>query len=468
MKVVVTNGRFSSARMVIGGLLVMVGLLTTQWFAQADGETPGNTVHVVTIDGAIGPASSDYLVSALADSAVANARLLIIEMDTPGGLDSAMRDMIKAILASPVPVVTFVSPGGSRAASAGTYILYASHIAAMAPATNLGSATPVSITGEDVGKQGDKEEPGENDTPDTSSEDGSTAMERKVINDAIAYIRGLAEMYGRNADWAEDAVRNAANLTAEDALEMNVIDLIATDIPDLLKQLNGRTVSVNNQEIVLDTQALIVERVERGWRNKLIDAITNPTVAYMLLMLGIYGLMFEGYNPGALVPGVVGAIAILLALYAFQILNVNYAGLGLIALGIVLMIGEAMTPAFGVLGLGGIIAFVIGSVILMDSDVPGFSLDLSRIIPVAAIAALGTFGLAWMTIKNQYRPQTAGAEAMINTIGHVRDPFIDGHGTIWIHGERWNAVCANAVEVGDEVRVLSMDGLILTVEPTNT
>ncbi|MBT8131284.1 MAG: nodulation protein NfeD, partial [Gammaproteobacteria bacterium] len=300
------------------------------------------------------------------------------------------------------------------------------------------------------------------------SNDGSTAMERKVINDAIAYIRGLAEKYGRNADWAEEAVRDAANLTAEEALELNVIDLIAEDIPDLLKQLNGRTVSVNNLDVVLDTEAVVVERIERDWRNKLIDAITNPSVAYMLLMLGIYGLMFEGYNPGVLVPGIVGAIAILLALYAFQILNVNYTGLALIALGIVLMIGEAMTPAFGVLGLGGIIAFVIGSVILMDSDVPGFDLDLTRIIPVAAVAALGTLGLSWYTIKNQYRARVSGVETLINSTGHVREAFVDGQGTIWIQGERWNAVCSSPVNVGDEVRVVSLDGLILTVEPTRS
>ncbi|NNF16014.1 MAG: nodulation protein NfeD [Gammaproteobacteria bacterium] len=449
----------------------MAGMLAAAvipWLSPAIADDTANVVHVVTIDGAIGPASGDYLSTALAQSVEQNARLLIIEMDTPGGLDSAMRDMIKAILASPVPVATFVSPGGSRAASAGTYILYGSHIAAMAPATNLGSATPVSITGDDVGKQDDNNKSDEEEGSGKDSNDGSTAMERKVINDAIAYIRGLAEKYGRNADWAEEAVRDAANLTAEEALELNVIDLIAEDIPDLLKQLNGRTVSVNNLDVVLDTEAVVVERIERDWRNKLIDAITNPSVAYMLLMLGIYGLMFEGYNPGVLVPGIVGAIAILLALYAFQILNVNYTGLALIALGIVLMIGEAMTPAFGVLGLGGIIAFVIGSVILMDSDVPGFDLDLTRIIPVAAVAALGTLGLSWYTIKNQYRARVSGVETLINSTGHVREAFVDGQGTIWIQGERWNAVCSSPVNVGDEVRVVSLDGLILTVEPTRS
>ena len=300
---------------------------------------------LLTIRDAIGPATSSFFVRTLEDARKRNARLLLLEMDTPGGLDSAMREMIQAILASPVPVAIYVSPSGSRAASAGTYLLYASHIAAMAPATNLGAATPVQIGGTPPEPSSDDKRKDEAEESDPGS-----AMERKAVNDSIAYIRGLAELRGRNADWAESAVRYAASLTATAALEQKVIDIVATDVADLLQQMDGRVVKLHAGEATLDTDGLVVERVEMDWRTQLLAVITNPNVAYLLMLIGVYGLLLEGYNPGSVLPGVVGAIAILLALYAFQVLSVNYAGLGLIVLGIALMIAEAFAPSFGVLG----------------------------------------------------------------------------------------------------------------------
>ncbi|MCZ6497596.1 MAG: nodulation protein NfeD, partial [Gammaproteobacteria bacterium] len=345
-------------------LTVLLALGCTMWLgAQEDasegaGSTGGRSVTLIAIDGAIGPATADFLARGIATAAENNAALVVIEMDTPGGLDSSMREIIQAILNSPVPVATFVSPQGARAASAGTYILYASHIAAMAPATNLGAATPVAIGGsggapaapaaedeQDEAEDTDSEpesaadEPAESDVPELA-----TAMERKAVNDAVAYIRSLAELRGRNADWAERAVRLAESLSSQAALEENVIDLVAEDLADLLQQLDGWELEIDGQDVTLATAGLLFERIEPDWRTQFLQVISNPTVAYMLMLLGIYGLIFEGYNPGAIVPGVVGAIAMLLALFSFQILPINYAGLALILLGIILMFAEFLVP----------------------------------------------------------------------------------------------------------------------------
>jgi membrane-bound serine protease (ClpP class) len=445
--------------------------------APAQAATSGSAVRL-EIKGAIGPATSNYIVKGIEHAEATNARLVILEMDTPGGLDSAMRDIIKAIIGSSVPVATYVSPGGSRAASAGTYILYASHVAAMAPATNLGAATPVQIGGGGPPLPGQQPEPDEapgeddDDAAADAEEDAAdqplsgTAMERKAINDAVAYIRGLAELRGRNADWAERAVREAESLSAEDALEQNVIDLVAESVPALLQALDGRQVKVGDEQQALETANLTVTFFEPDWRTRLLATITDPNIAYMLLLVGIYGLIFEGYNPGAIVPGVVGAICLLLALFAFQVLPVNYAGLALILLGIMLMVAEAFVPSFGALGLGGIAAFVFGSIILLDSEIPGFQISRGLIGSVAAVGGVLLLGLMMFLVRSFRRPVVSGAEQMLGTSGRAVEDF-DQLGDVFVHGERWRARTTNPLQKGDRVRVTAIDGLELDVEPDN-
>jgi membrane-bound serine protease (ClpP class) len=389
------------------------------------------------IKGAIGPATSNYIVKGIEYADEIDATLIIIEMDTPGGLDSAMRDIIKGILNSPVPVATYVSPKGSRAASAGTYILYASHIAAMSPATNLGAATPVQIGG---GESPAPASPAPDDddaegTDESEPQSGKTAMEKKAINDAVAYIRGLAELRGRNGDWAEQAVREAESLSAQEALEQNVIDVVAESVPALLDAIDGRVVKVGDAEQALVTADMTIEDYEPDWRTKLLATITNPNVAYLLMLAGIYGLLFEGYNPGAILPGVVGAICLLLALFAFQILPVNYAGLALILLGVMLIVAEAFVPSFGALGLGGIAAFVFGSIILLDSDIPGLAIARALIGGVALTASTVLLAMVYLLM------------------------------TVFVNGERWNARSTVAIKKGDQLRITAVDHLVLEVEP---
>lgn len=447
--------------------LLLACLLAMPAAAQED-----KVAYLLTIDGAIGPATSDYLGKGIAAAASQDAELVIIKMNTPGGLDSSMRDIIKAILQSPVPVVVYVAPSGSRAASAGTYIMYASHIAAMAPATNIGSATPVQIGGDGARKPdskdeqdeeaGDEEAGEQSKAPDT----GTTAMERKTINDAVAYIRGLAELRGRNVDWAEKAVREAVNVTASDALELGIIDLIAKTQAQLLQDIDGMSVEVNGSEQTLTTAGLDIKVIEPDWRNRLLSVITNPTVAYMLLMLGIYGLIFEGYNPGAIVPGVVGAISILLALYAFQILPVNYAGLALIVLGVILIIAEVFAPSFGVLGIGGVIALVSGSVILMDTDIPGYEISRNLIFSVAILSSAMIVGIVYFANRARTQPIVSGREQMIGMTGIARGN-IDKNGTVFVHSELWQASSSQLIMDGQPVKVTGISGLHLTVEPVN-
>lgn len=422
------------------------------------------------IRGAIGPATSDYIVRGIERASSEQARLVIIEMDTPGGLDAAMRDINKAILASDVPVATFVSPKGSRAASAGTYILYASHIAAMSPATNLGAATPVQIGGGEGQPsppvEGDKNDDGKDQNAPTKPAGGS-AMERKSVNDAVAYIRGLADLRGRNADWAERAVREAVSLTAEQAAEQKVIDFVAVDIPALLAASDGRKIRLQDREVQLATAGLTVERLEPDWRTKLLATITDPNVAYFLLLVGIYGLIFEGYNPGAVLPGVVGAICLLLALFAFQVLPVNYAGLGLILLGVILLVAEAFVPSFGALGIGGIVAFVFGSILLLDTDVPGFEISRGLIAAVGVTAGAGLLGLMLLLVRMRQRPVVSGRESMIGQVAEAIEDF-HGHGPVFMQGERWNATARGRVRKGDLLRVTSVHGLTLEVEPAGS
>ena len=451
-------------------LLSVVAL--TSWGAE-DEPAPGATRSAVMIEikDAIGPATSDFFVRSLAEAKSRGAPLFIVQMDTPGGLDSAMRDMIQAIIASPVPVVMYVAPSGARAASAGTYLLYASHVAAMAPATNLGAATPVQIGGSPPPStpepKSDEKEDDEDSKESSPGELPGTAAERKAINDSIAYIRGLAELRGRNAEWAESAVRSAASLSARAALEQNVIDVVAEDIDDLMQQIDGRTVKVSTGQIQLATSGLGIERIEIDWRTQLLSVITNPNVAYLLMLIGVYGLLLEGYNPGAILPGVVGGICLLLALYAFQVLSVNYAGLALMVLGVSLIIAEAFAPSFGALGLGGIIAFVIGSVILMDSEVPGFQIARSLIGGIAAAGGIAMLGMVMYFARSRRRPVATGVEQILSTRVVALSDF-EREGRVRMHGEIWNAISSAPVREGQVLRVTAVDGLVLHVAPAET
>jgi membrane-bound serine protease (ClpP class) len=448
--------------------LLCLSLLMLSLLGAASAQEEGGAVRAgayvmqLTIDDAIGPATDDYITRALQSASLDGAALVVIRMDTPGGLDTAMRSIIKHIINSAVPVASFVAPSGARAASAGTYILYASHIAAMAPGTNLGAATPVSIGGMPGGgsepQQGDK--PASGEKPPVPRD----THERKAVNDAVAYIRGLAQLRGRNEAWAEKAVREAASIPAQEALQLGVIDILASGMSDLLQQVDGRVVKVQGGERTLHVAGLPVREMAPDWRSRLLSVITNPNIAYILMLIGIYGLIFEFSNPGAVVPGTVGAIALLLALYSFQLLPINIAGMALILLGVGLMVGEAFAPSFGMLGIGGVIAFVIGSIILMDTNVPGFGIDLSVILTFAVTSVLMFVVVVGMAVKARRRPVVSGMEQLLGGEAVALADF-DSKGTVSIHSETWSATTNVPLHKGDNLRVTGIKGLVLEVEP---
>lgn len=419
--------------------------------AAAPASNSAGTVVLMELDGAIGPAAVDHVRRGLRLAAREQARLLVIQLDTPGGLDTSMRSIVKDILASPIPVATFVAPDGARAASAGTYILYASHIAAMAPASNLGAATPVAI-----GAPAPMPVPA---APD--------AMAAKRLADASAYLRSLAQLRGRNADWGEQAVRESASLSASEALQKNVITLIAQDVADLLRQVDGREVRTALGTQRLATQHAQVLVFDADWRSRVLSVITEPSLALMLMMLGIYGLLFEFSNPGFVLPGVVGAISLMLALFGLQMLPVNYAGLGLIFLGVAFLVAEAFLPSFGALGVGGIIAFSIGAVLLIDNDTPGFGVPLWLVALLAVVSAAFILLVGGIAAKTRRRPQVLGVATLVGATGELVE-FADGEGWAQIQGDYWKVRGADGLRAGRRIRVTRVQGLALQVAEDNT
>lgn len=436
-------------------LMILVGLPTGS-------ATAAGSVVVLTVNDAIGPANADYVVRGLTRAVTEGAQLVVINLDTPGGLDTSMRLIIKAILASPLPVASFVAPSGARAASAGTYILYASQIAAMTPGTNLGAATPVQIGG----LPGTAPEPPRPPTTDKNSPpEPLDTLTRKQINDAAAYIRGLAQLRGRNADWAEQAVRESASLSADEALRLKVVDYVANDVADLLKQLDGKSLNVAGQTLKLSTAGATLIDHAPDWRTQLLAVITNPSVALLLIMIGVYGLMFEFMNPGSGVGGVLGGICLLLGLYALQLLPVNYAGVGLILLGLAFMIAEAFLPSFGAIGFGGVVAFVVGAVILMDTDVPGFGIPLTLIIGMALISALLLMTLVGMALKARRRALVSGDAGLVGSLATVTGllPGLPMSGWVQLQGEKWQVRSLSPLRLGQQVRVVARKGVLLDV-----
>lgn len=446
-------------------MLLWIGGVLLNQHAATKAEAPASATPlaiVIKVDGVISPATLDLIKRNLHEAAKRNADIAVLEMQTPGGLYDSMQQIIQAILESPVPVATYVSPPGSHAASAGTYILYASHIAAMAPSTVIGAATPIQMGNNEAPEKGD------GSMPDKNAAHPKTPLEQKLVNDAAAYIRGLAELRQRNAEWAERAVREAESITATEAMSKKAIDLIAEDVPELLEKIDGRTVKMaKNTTMKLRTKGAKIETVTADWRTELLDVIAHPNVAFMLTTLGSYGLIYECMNPGAILPGVVGLICFILGLFAMNVLPIDYTGLALMLVGVALMIGEAFAPTFGALGIGGAIAFAVGATMLIDSVDPTFGIDpwLIAGTTIGSLAFLSV--LLAVAFRAARRPTSTGVEEMKAAIGDVLN-WSQGQGEVRVTGEIWKASAASPefiINTGDRVRVVEIDGLRLIVKP---
>jgi len=462
------------ARRLAFAFVAAVLAVAAGWSAAQDEALTGPVALLAAIEGPIGPATVHHMENVVERAAERDAEILVLRLDTPGGLSTSMREIIEIVLASPVPVAGYVAPPGAHAASAGTYILYATHIAAMAPGTNLGAATPVQIGGGFPGlpRPGGGEEDAQDDKPgeetpggDRDAEKppmGSEAMSLKAVNDAVAFIRSLAEMHGRNADWAEQAVREAASLSAMKALELGVIDLVADSVEELLAAVDGRTVTVGSIRHTLATAGLPVEPVEVGVVTRALAVLANPNVAFILLMVGVYGLIFEFSQPGTIGPGVVGVICLVLGLFALNQLPLNYAGLALLVIGIAFMVAEALTPTFGVLGIGGLVAFIIGAAMLVDTDAPEYQLSWWVIGGTAAVSGAVLVLLLGFLWRVYWRTPKRDAARMVGAEGEVTD-WADGEGHVWAESERWQARGDADLAEGDTVRIRKMEGLTLIV-----
>ena len=454
-----------AVRILAGIALAMLGLLpplhAPSLAAQGREGGAAKQALVLDVNGAIGPAIADYVVRNLRSARPDEVGLVVLRMNTPGGLDSSMREIDAAILASPVPVATYVAPNGARAASAGTYIAYASSIAAMAPGTNIGAATPVQLGGPSFLPGGGQQQPGQGKEKAAEPQD---AEQRKIMNDAAAYIRGLAELHGRNAEWAVDAVRTAASLPASEALKLHVIDAVADDVPDLLRQIDGRSAWVAGKTERLMTAGLEVVTAPPDWRTELLAVITNPNVAFILMLMGIYGLLFEFLNPGAVAPGLVGALSLLVALYALNLLPINYAGAALVLLGIGLMVAEVHIGSLGLIGVAGVVAFVIGAILMFPGGTPGLTLSRPLLAALAAVSAAFFFLVLAVLLRSRRRAVMTGAEALIGAEGEAL--FWQGtEGRVRVESEIWRARAKGPLEPGTRVKVIAREGLVVVVEP---